>query len=111
MGLIDGYAAVLGISEKGSLEYRFTARSSGGHAANPPKNSPIARLAALVTEAETAELFPVRMIPGIRAMLLGFAEYAEGERKERGRREEGWTTLAGAAKLTAGLEGEKESDA
>ncbi len=82
MGLIDGYAAVLGISEKGSLEYRFTARSNGGHAANPPKNSPIARLAALVTEAETAELFPVRMIPGIRAMLLGFAEYAEGERKE-----------------------------
>ena len=86
MGLIDGYAAVLGISEKGSLEYRFTARSDGGHAANPPKDSAIARLAALITEAETTELFPVRMIPGVREMLMGFARYAEGERQETMRR-------------------------
>lgn len=30
---------------------------------------------------------------------------------KRGRKELGWKTPAGVAKLTAGLEGEKESDA
>lgn len=83
MGLIEGKAALFGISEKGSLEYHFTALSSGGHAANPQPHSAIVRLAEFMQEVENIDLFRRELSEGNRAMLRGFAAYAEGEKAEQ----------------------------
>ncbi len=83
MGLIKGRAALFGIAEKGSLEYRFTSESSGGHTANPPANSAIVRLAGLIQEIEHAKPFRQGLGNGNQAMLLAIAEHEEGERREQ----------------------------
>lgn len=83
MGLIDGKAALFGISEKGSLEYRFTALSSGGHAANPQPHSAIVRLAEFMQEIESTDLFRRELSEGNRAMLRAFASFAEGKKAEQ----------------------------
>ena len=80
MGLIDGKAALFGISEKGSLEYRFTARSAGGHAANPQPHSAIVQLAELMHDVEAEDLFVRRLSDGNRAMLEAIAAYSEEEK-------------------------------
>ena len=83
MGLVPGKAAMFGIAEKGSLEYRFTARSDGGHAMNPPADSGIVRIARFVEEAETAfrsgRLFHRQLSEGSRRMLQEIAVLQEGE--------------------------------
>lgn len=86
MGLIDGKAALFGISEKGSLEYRFTARSEGGHAANPQPHSAIVRLAELMHDVEAEDLFVRRLSDGNRAMLEAIAAYSEAEKADLLRR-------------------------
>lgn len=83
MGLVDGRAALFGISEKGSLEYRFTAFSSGGHAANPQPNSAIVRLAELMHDVEKEDLFIRKLSDGNCAMLKAIAAYSEGEKAEQ----------------------------
>ena len=45
---LTGHYAMLGILEKGYADVRFVARAEGGHSSTPPKNTPIARLAAFV---------------------------------------------------------------
>lgn len=82
MGLIDGKAALFGISEKGSLEYRFTANSAGGHAANPQPHSAIVRLAELMHDVEAEDLFVRRLSDGNRAMLETIAAYSGGEKAD-----------------------------
>lgn len=81
MGLIPGRAALFGIGEKGSLEYRFTARAAGGHAANPPADSAIVRLSRFVCQVEDSDPFRRGLGPGNREMLREIASLA-GE-KER----------------------------
>ena len=74
-GKIPGRSAMIGIAEKGSLEYRFTARAAGGHAANPPRNSAIVRLCALVSELENHPPFRRGLTPDTARMLRGMAAY------------------------------------
>ena len=82
MGIVEGTAAVIGIEEKGSFTVQFIARSSGGHSANPPKHSSIARLAGLVDDIENHDIFPRKKIHGVSVMLEGMAKYAKGQKKE-----------------------------
>lgn len=86
MGLIDGKAALFGIAEKGLLDYRFTALSEGGHAANPPADSAIVRLAELMHEVEHTDIFIRKLSEANRAMLRAIAQYSEGMRSEQIRR-------------------------
>ena len=60
---IHGNFAMLGVFEKGKGDVRFTARSGGGHASAPPANTPIARLAAFVTDVESKS--PLNLAKGI----------------------------------------------
>ena len=76
VGGIKGNFAMVGIFEKGRANVKFTARSNGGHASAPPKNSPIARLAAFVNEVETKKPFRRRFIPEVKAMFSSVARYA-----------------------------------
>lgn len=83
MGLIKGKAAMFGIAEKGSLEYRFTAVSNGGHSANPPADSAIVRLADFIHEVEYSHIFRQELGEGNKAMLKCMAEYSDGEMRDK----------------------------
>lgn len=87
MGMTEGKAAMVAIGEKGSLEYRFTALSEGGHSASPPKNSAIVRLGELMHEIEAEDIFRRELSEGNRAMLRGMAESMKGDAMKE-RREE-----------------------
>lgn len=76
VGGIPGNFAMMGVFEKGKGDVLFTARSSGGHASAPPKNSPVARLAAFVNEVETKNPYKKYMAPEVQAMFEHLAPYA-----------------------------------
>lgn len=72
---IDKRLAVVGVSEKGVLTLRMTARSAGGHASTPSKDSAIFVLAEAL-DAISTNTFPRRMPQPMRKMLTLLAPYA-----------------------------------
>ena len=76
IGGIKGNFAMVGVFEKGKADVKFTARSTGGHASAPAKNTPIARLAAFVNEVETHTPFKRKFLPEVSAMFARLAPYA-----------------------------------
>ena len=76
IGGIKGNFAMVGVFEKGKADVKFTARSTGGHASAPAKNTPIARLAAFVNEVETHMPFRRKFLPEVSAMFARLAPYA-----------------------------------
>ena len=76
IGGIKGNFAMVGVFEKGKADVKFTARSTGGHASAPAKNTPIARLAAFVNEVETLTPFKRKFLPEVSAMFARLAPYA-----------------------------------
>ncbi|MBE6014247.1 MAG: M20/M25/M40 family metallo-hydrolase [Lachnospiraceae bacterium] len=76
VGGVPGNFAMLGVFEKGRADVKFTARSNGGHSSAPAKNSPIARLSALVGEIEGDKVFRKKFLPEVTAMLRKMAPYA-----------------------------------
>ena len=73
---IPGNFAMMGVFEKGKADVKFTARSGGGHASAPPKNSPIARLAAFIHRVETRSPFKKQFEPEVAAMFQRLSPYA-----------------------------------
>lgn len=76
VGGIHGNFAMVGVFEKGKADVTFTAKSTGGHASAPGKNTPIARLSALVHEVETHSPFQKKILPEVAAMFASLAPYA-----------------------------------
>ena len=76
IGGIKGNFAMIGIFEKGKADVKFTARSTGGHASAPSKNTPIARLSAFVTETEKHSPFKKKISKEVAAMFKTLAPYA-----------------------------------
>ena len=76
IGGIKGNFAMVGVLEKGKADVKFSARSTGGHASAPAKNTPIARLAAFVNEVETHTPFRRKFLPEVSAMFARLAPYA-----------------------------------
>ena len=76
IGGIKGNFAMVGVFEKGKADVKFTARSTGGHASAPAKNTPIARLAAFVNEVETHTPFRRKFLPEVSTMFARLAPYA-----------------------------------
>ena len=76
IGGVKGNFAMVGVFEKGKADVKFTARSTGGHASAPAKNTPIARLAAFVNEVETHTPFKRKFLPEVSAMFARLAPYA-----------------------------------
>lgn len=58
-----GKFAVIGLGEKGAADLKFIARSRGGHASIPPKNSPLVRLGKFMAAVEKKNLFETKMAP------------------------------------------------
>lgn len=56
-----GDYALIGVGEKSISSIKFTARSAGGHASTPPKNSPLVRLGKFMAEVDSKKLFKVEL--------------------------------------------------
>lgn len=61
IGGADHDFAVIGVGEKGCTDLRFTARSGGGHASMPGKNTPLVRLGKFMKEVEESSIFTAEM--------------------------------------------------
>ena len=76
IGGINGHFAAVGIFEKGYGDIKFTARSNGGHASAPKKNTPIARLSKFVASVEKKYPFKSKFSPAVSGMFSTLAPYA-----------------------------------
>ena len=70
-----GNFAMIGVLEKGSGNVKITARSNGGHSSTPPRNSPIARLAAFVCDIEKHNPMTVELEPELVTMFERISGY------------------------------------
>lgn len=65
----SGSYAMIGLGEKGCADLKFIARSSGGHASRPGKDTPLVRLGKFMAAAERTSLFSVQLSPVMCQML------------------------------------------
>ena len=81
IGGAKGSYAMIGVGEKGCVDLKFTARSAGGHASTPPKNSPLVRLGRFMAAVEKKNLFPAKLSPEVAAMLESLSSSMHGVTK------------------------------
>ena len=70
---MDRPYAVIGVTEKGYMDVKITARGKGGHSSTPPRNTPAARLFAFASEIERKRPFRKKMIPEVKEMFRQMA--------------------------------------
>ena len=70
---MDKPYAVIGVTEKGYMDVKITARGKGGHSSTPPRNTPAARLFAFANEIERKRPFEKKMIPEVKEMFRQMA--------------------------------------
>ena len=75
VGGVNGNFAAVGIFEKGYGDLKLSAKGNGGHSSTPPKNTPIARLAAFINDVEKHNPFTVKFSPAVDAMFANLAPY------------------------------------
>ena len=63
-----GAYAMVGLGEKGCVDLKFIARSAGGHASTPGRNTPLVRLGKFMAAVEKAHLFKADISPAICEM-------------------------------------------
>ena len=73
VGGVKGRYAMVGVLEKGYGDVRFTARSNGGHASAPKKNSPLPRLGALMHDIDANSPFKAQITPTVKEMFTRLA--------------------------------------
>ena len=70
---MDRPYAVIGITEKGYMDLKITARGKGGHSSTPPRNTPAARLFAFANEIECKRPFEKKLLPEVVEMFAQMA--------------------------------------
>ena len=68
-----GLYAMVGVVEKGYADVKFTARSKGGHASAPGKNTPLVRLGRFMADIEDHPPFRREMSPAMEEMFRRMA--------------------------------------
>ena len=81
IGGANGTFAMIGVGEKGYLDLKFIAKSNGGHASAPAKDTPLVRLGKFMAEADKAECFEVKMSDTVKEMLSRFSPTMSGVMK------------------------------
>ncbi len=76
-----GTFAIVGIGEKGCADLKFIARSSGGHASTPGKNTPLVRLGKFMQATERADLFKAEISPAVAATFSKLSSSMRGPMK------------------------------
>ncbi|MEF3693383.1 MAG: M20/M25/M40 family metallo-hydrolase, partial [Acholeplasmataceae bacterium] len=69
-------AAVVGIAEKGFMNLKLTAKSSGGHASTPPKNTTLTMLSNAITKLNNHKSFKLKLTPPVKALFEHIAPYS-----------------------------------
>lgn len=75
IGGAAGTFAMVGVGEKGCADLKFIARSAGGHASTPGRDTPLVRLGKFMAAVEKSRLFPAKLSPTVLEMLRRFAPY------------------------------------
>ncbi|MBO4916218.1 MAG: M20/M25/M40 family metallo-hydrolase, partial [Oscillospiraceae bacterium] len=75
IGGADGTFAMIGVGEKGCADLKFVARSKGGHASTPEKNTPLVRLGRFMAAVERSHIFTAELSPTVCEMFRRFAPY------------------------------------
>ena len=70
---VKGLYAMVGVVEKGYADVKFTARSSGGHASAPGKNTPLVRLGRFMADIEDNPPFQRQLSPTMEEMFRRLA--------------------------------------
>lgn len=70
IGGAKGAFAMVGVGEKGCADLKFIARSTGGHASTPGKNTPLVRLGKFMAAAEKSKIFRAQIHPAICEMFI-----------------------------------------
>jgi len=70
---MDRPYAVIGITEKGYMDLKITARAKGGHSSTPSRNTPTARLFAFANEIERKRPFRKKLHPEAKVMFRKMA--------------------------------------
>ena len=70
---MDRPYAVIGITEKGYMDLKITARGKGGHSSTPPRGTPAARLFAFANEIEHKRPFQKKLLPEVVEMFSQMA--------------------------------------
>ena len=73
VGGVKGTYAMIGLVEKGYGDVKFTARSNGGHASAPTKNTPLVRLGKFMAEVEKHSPFESKFSPTLEEMFKRMA--------------------------------------
>ena len=78
IGGAKGQFAMIGVGEKGCADLKFIARSAGGHASAPPKDTPLVRLGKFMSFVDRNDIFDVELSPVVCEMLKRISPYMEG---------------------------------
>ncbi len=68
IGGANGTYAMVGVGEKGCVDLKFIARSAGGHASTPGKNTPLVRLGKFMAAVEKSNMFKADISPAVSKM-------------------------------------------
>ncbi len=77
IGGVPGHFAAVGIFEKGYGDVRFVAKTKGGHASAPGKNTALVRLGKFMAHVEKKYPFKSKFSPAVEAMFRMLAPYAD----------------------------------
>ena len=69
IGGADGMFAMVGVGEKAFADLKFIAKSNGGHASTPSKNTPLVRLGKFMAACDKSNIFDVELSEPIAEML------------------------------------------
>lgn len=75
---MDRPYAMIGITEKGYMDVKISARGKGGHSSTPPRRTPAARLFAFANEIERKRPFTRKLIPETQEMFRRMAPAFSG---------------------------------
>ncbi len=81
IGGVDGTFAMVGVGEKACVDLKFTARSNGGHASTPSRNTPLVRLGKFMAKIDRSEIFEAKIPPVVEEMFRRMAPAAKGYMK------------------------------
>lgn len=77
----EGTYAMVGVGEKGCVDLKFVARSNGGHASTPARNTPLVRLGKFMAEAEKGKVFSAAISPTVGEMFSRISATMNGPMK------------------------------
>lgn len=73
VGGVKGLYGMVGVVEKGYGDVKFIAKSTGGHASAPKKNTPLVRLGKFMADVDKNNPFKAKMTPTVREMFRRMA--------------------------------------